>query len=82
MSTFFCSAFRIAARLLRIIGAKKLQHLRQIGTYHNTFTSHSTARARIPALLAKTACCATKDRGQGKEGPAVAICATLRAPRY
>ena len=35
-----------------------------------------------PALLAKTACCPTKDRGQGKEGPAVAICATLRAPRY
>jgi hypothetical protein len=31
--------------------------------------------------LAKTACCPTKDRGQGKEAPAVAICATLRAPR-
>jgi hypothetical protein len=33
-------------------------------------------------LSAKTACCPTKDRGRGKEGPAVAICATLRAPRY
>jgi len=39
------------------------------------------ATVHAAALLAKTACCPTKDRGQGKEGPAVAICATLRAPR-